>query len=68
MTGKLSAEEHPTYPSLPEPGEWLSQYGDALHRYALARLRRSNDTSKVVQETLLAAFTSRSQFQGRSHW
>ena len=67
MIREVSAEEHPTYPSLPEPGEWLRQYGDALYRYALARLRRSHDAEEVVQETLLAAFKTRSQFQGRSH-
>jgi len=67
MTQRLPAEDRPTYPNLPEPGEWLKQYGDALYRYALSRLRRSHDAEDVVQETLLAAFKTRSQFEGRSH-
>jgi RNA polymerase sigma-70 factor (TIGR02943 family) len=67
MTQRLPTKEHPTYPNLPEPGEWLKEYGDALYRYALARLRRCHDAEEVVQETLLAAFKARSQFKGHSH-
>jgi RNA polymerase sigma-70 factor (TIGR02943 family) len=67
MIQHVPAEEHPSYPDLPEPGEWLQQYGDALYRYALARLRRSHDAEEAVQETLLAALRTRKQFEGRSH-
>jgi RNA polymerase sigma-70 factor (ECF subfamily) len=67
MTRRLPIKEHPTYPNLLEPGEWLNQYGDALYRYALARLRRSHDAEEAVQETLLAAFQTRSQFKRHSH-
>jgi RNA polymerase sigma-70 factor (ECF subfamily) len=52
---------------LPDPNEWVHRYGDALYRYALARLRRSHDAEEVVQEALLAAFKKRHQFQGRAH-
>jgi RNA polymerase sigma-70 factor (ECF subfamily) len=51
---------------LPDPGEWLSRYGDALYRYALDRLRRSHEAEDAVQETLLAALKARGEFQGRS--
>jgi RNA polymerase sigma-70 factor (TIGR02943 family) len=67
MTQRFPTEEHATSQNLPEPGEWAQRYGDALYRYALARLRRSHDAEEVVQETLLAAFKKRSQFQGLSN-
>jgi RNA polymerase sigma-70 factor (ECF subfamily) len=67
MTHSFSAEDSHTSRNLPEPGEWLNQYGDALYRYALDRLRRPHDAEDVVQETLLAAFKARGEFQGRSH-
>lgn len=66
MTQRSQAENVSADHSLPEPNEWLSRYGDALYRYALARLRRSHEAEEVVQETLLAAFKTRHQFQGRS--
>jgi RNA polymerase sigma-70 factor (ECF subfamily) len=63
-----SSAEHPAAGRhLPEPGEWLTRYGDALYRYALARLRRPHEAEEAVQETLLAALRAREQFQGRSH-
>jgi RNA polymerase sigma-70 factor (ECF subfamily) len=67
MKQQLPAEGGPTAENLPEPCEWLSRYGDSLYRYALSRLRRSHDAEEAVQETLLAALTRRSEFQGRSH-
>src|SRR5262249_46115635 len=42
------------------------RYGDALYRYALARLRRPHDAEEAVQETLLAALRARGQFQGNA--
>jgi RNA polymerase sigma-70 factor (ECF subfamily) len=52
---------------LPEPAEWLNQYGDALYGYALQRLRRPHEAEEAVQETLLAALKARQDFQNRSH-
>jgi RNA polymerase sigma-70 factor (TIGR02943 family) len=67
MAQRFPAEEDsPCGQSLPDPGEWLQRYGDALYRYALARLRRSHEAEEAVQETLLAAFKARHQFQERS--
>jgi RNA polymerase sigma-70 factor, ECF subfamily len=67
MSQRDPAVDDPASRNLPEPSEWLSQYGDALYAYALARLRRSHEAEDVLQETLLAAFKARNQFQGQSH-
>jgi RNA polymerase sigma-70 factor (ECF subfamily) len=67
MTPAFPAEDSAARPNLPEPGEWLSQYGDALYGYALARLRRPHEAEEAVQETLLAALQARREFQGWSH-
>lgn len=67
MPQRLPTEDRAAYPELPEPSEWLDQYGDELYRYALSRLRRSHDAEDAVQETLLAAYKKRGQFEGRSH-
>ena len=66
MVQGLPAEDHPANHSLPDPCEWVQRYGDALYRYALTRLRRSHEAEEAVQETLLAAFRARHQFQERS--
>ncbi len=67
MSPQLPAENRHAYPNLPPPSQWLEQYGDELYCYALSRLRKSHDAEDVVQETLLAALKTRSQFQGRAH-
>ena len=67
MTQPLPAGQNTAGQTLPEPGEWPDRYGDALYRYALARLRRPHDAEEAVQETLLAALQARGEFQGRSH-
>jgi RNA polymerase sigma-70 factor (ECF subfamily) len=66
MAQRIPAEDCPASRNLPDPGEWLAQYGDELYRYALSRLRRPQDAEDAVQETLLAAFKTRSPFAGRS--
>jgi RNA polymerase sigma-70 factor (TIGR02943 family) len=67
MSPQLPAENRRDYPNLPQPSQWLEHYGDELYRYALSRLRKSHDAEDVVQETLLAAFKTRSRFERRSH-
>jgi RNA polymerase sigma-70 factor (ECF subfamily) len=67
MTPPFAADDSRTGQTLPEPVEWLTRYGDALYRYALALLRRPHDAEDVVQETLLAALKARGEFQGRCH-
>jgi RNA polymerase sigma-70 factor (TIGR02943 family) len=66
MSEGFPAENCSTRPDLPDPAEWRGHYGDALDRYALARLRRPDDAEAAVQEALLAALRARGQFQGRS--
>jgi RNA polymerase sigma-70 factor (ECF subfamily) len=51
------------------PGEasaWVEQYGDALYRYARARLAGRELAEDLVQETFLAALQSLDRFQHRS--
>lgn len=45
---------------------WLSAHGDALYRYAFARVRDSAQAEDLVQETLLAALESQARFAGRA--
>lgn len=66
MPRPLSAEDSPACQKLPPANEWLSRYGDALYRYALARLRRPHEAEEAVQDTLLAALKASGQFEGRS--
>ena len=43
---------------------WLDEHGDALFRYAMARVRTRETAEDLVQDTLLAAL--RGRFDGRS--
>lgn len=45
--------------------DWLSEHGDYLYRFALARLRDPHQAEDVVQETFLAAVKNNS-FKGQS--
>ena len=45
--------------------DWLSEHGDYLYRFALARLRDPHLAEDVVQETMLAAIQNQS-FEGKS--
>jgi RNA polymerase sigma-70 factor (TIGR02943 family) len=65
MTHHFRVEDDHASQELPEPQEWVERYGDALYRYAVTRLRRSHEAEEVVQETFLAAFKARNQFQGQ---
>lgn len=49
----------------PNPHEWLTEHGDYLYRFALARLRDPHLAEDVVQETLLAAMQNQT-FEGKS--
>jgi RNA polymerase sigma-70 factor, ECF subfamily len=44
---------------------WLTEHGDYLYRYAMARLRDTHQAEDVVQETLLAAMQN-SSYAGQS--
>ena len=49
-----------------DPAFWLEQYGDALFRYALVRVQRTELAEDLVQEALLAGLVGRSSFRGDS--
>jgi len=48
------------------PTQWLDLHGDALYRFARARVARREAAEDLVQETLLAALQSIDRFQGNS--
>jgi len=49
-----------------DPALWVDQYGDALFRYALSRIRNVEVAEEVVQETFVSALQSKERFQSRS--
>lgn len=49
-----------------DPEQWVDHHGDALYRYALARVRDPEQAEETVQECLLAALAARESFAGRS--
>ena len=51
---------------VPDAAQWLDSHGDALYRYALARVRRRERAEDLVQETFLAALQAWERFDGRS--
>jgi RNA polymerase sigma-70 factor (ECF subfamily) len=48
------------------PENWVDEHGDALFRYAYARLRDRALAEDLVQETLLGALRTRANFSGQS--
>ena len=46
--------------------KWLEEYGDALYRFALRRVRASDVAEDLVQETFVAALRAADQFEGRA--
>ena len=49
-----------------DPAHWLDEYGNYLFRYALMRVRDSAIAEDILQETLLAAFSSSQSHAGLS--
>ncbi len=43
---------------------WLTQHGDALHAYAMSRVREPAAVEDLIQDTLLAAWQARASFRG----
>lgn len=56
----------PVSDKLGDPADWVDRYGDLLLRYASSRLSDRELAEDLVQETLLAAFRHRKQFDGKS--
>lgn len=57
-------------PKAPDPAAdpelWLKEHGDYLYGYAMARVSHAETARDLVQETLIAAWKSRSGFRGES--
>ena len=51
---------------LSDPENWVDQYGDYLYRFALSRVKDTVVAEDLVQETFLAAWRGRENFQQRS--
>lgn len=51
---------------LGDPTEWVDRFGDGLLRFAAARVSNRESAEDLVQETFLAAFRHRAQFDGKS--
>lgn len=49
-----------------DPAGWVDDHGDALLRFALMRVGRRDVAEDMVQDTFLAAWSSRDSFDGRS--
>ena len=52
--------------TLSDPNTWPDQYGDALYRHAVFRLRDPMTAEEMVQETFIAALQARDRFAGQS--
>ena len=49
-----------------QTNQWMEEHWDTLYRYALTRVRDETMAEDLVQETLLAAFKGRENFEQRS--
>jgi RNA polymerase sigma-70 factor (ECF subfamily) len=64
--GARATDSHKPFESTSDASAWLERYGDALYRYAAARVGGREPAEDLVQETFLAALQSRDRFQHRS--
>ncbi|VAW75163.1 RNA polymerase ECF-type sigma factor [hydrothermal vent metagenome] len=60
-----TAPDSITVPEL-DPARWLEDYGDALFRFAMGRLRDASHAEDMVQETLMAALLTRTSYSGHA--
>lgn len=49
-----------------EAAGWLDEHGDALYRYAMARVGRRELAEDLVQDTFVAALQARGRYEGGS--
>jgi RNA polymerase sigma-70 factor (TIGR02943 family) len=49
-----------------EPAKWVERYSDYLFSFAMTRLRREDIAEDMVQETFLAAWNGRANFQSNA--
>lgn len=62
----MARELEKTAAKLSDPSEWLDRHGDALYRYALLRVGKSQVAEDLVQETILGALRSRDTYSGKA--
>jgi RNA polymerase sigma-70 factor, ECF subfamily len=62
----MATNPAPVSEAIGDPADWVDRYGDLLLRYACSRLSHRELAEDLVQETLLAAFRHRKQFDGKS--
>jgi RNA polymerase sigma-70 factor (ECF subfamily) len=60
----MSSLDGPDEVAVEDVSRWVDAYGDALFRFALARVRDRSLAEDLVQETFLAAWKSRDAFRG----
>jgi RNA polymerase sigma-70 factor (ECF subfamily) len=61
--GARATDSHKPFESSSDASAWLERYGDALYRYAAARVGGREPAEDLVQETFLAALQARDRFQ-----
>ena len=59
-------EPPPADVDLGDPAQWVDRYGDALLQYACTRVGDRETAEDLVQETFLAAFKARRDFDHRA--
>jgi RNA polymerase sigma-70 factor (ECF subfamily) len=62
----LSREQPAAESRQVSPEDWVSEHGDYLYRFALARVGRPEAAEDLVQETLLAGLKAAPSFAGQS--
>lgn len=62
----VSKKRQDAVAALTDPQRWLQDFGDYLYSYARWRLQDDALAEDIVQETLLAALSARTRFNGNS--
>lgn len=62
----MTRDPQDTARRLSDPSEWLDRHGDALYRYALLRVGKTQVAEDLVQEAFLGALRSRAKFTGQA--
>ncbi len=62
----MGRDSQDTARKLSDPSEWLDRHGDALYRYALLRVGKTQVAEDLVQEAFLGALRSRAKYTGQA--
>ena len=65
LNPSMPVQPTPKSEQLRDPTKWVDRYGDALLRYAAARVPSHELAEDLVQDTFLAAFRYRAKFDGQ---